>query len=136
MIELFDALYHWSVTQPTYLRAAIWILVCLLVLFILYLLFMIVFFPGMYLYNKMTDRNKSNVMAEDDYLIGELTTRIRGHGMGEVIDTSSGMGFSVHSARLYREEDRESGLTLPVGTEVLIIDFDADGVALVVENKK
>ncbi len=34
---------------------------------------------------------------------------------------------SVYPARFFREEDRENNVRLPVGTKVIIVDFDKKG---------
>ncbi|OJG89712.1 hypothetical protein RV16_GL002254 [Enterococcus saccharolyticus] len=88
----------------------------------------------MFLYNQLTDKNKSNVLGKEDYLIGELTTRLRGNSIGEVIEIGSETAISVYPAKFYREEDRNSDVVLPIGTKVLIIDFDEQGIALVVKS--
>ena len=97
------------------------------------ILFSLILMPFMYLYNRLTDKNQSNVLAQKDYVIGELTERISGDSFGEVREIGSGDASSVYPARFYREEDRQKQQGLPVGTKVLIIDFDQAGVALIVK---
>ncbi|MGX7196636.1 hypothetical protein [Enterococcus olivae] len=129
-----DFLNGLILTQPLYIKAIVWIIFFLLVIFALYLLSAALFFPLMFLYNQLTDKNESNVLGKEDYLLGELTTRLRGDFVGEVIEIGSGTAISVYPAKFYREEDRKSDLVLPAGTRVLIIDFDPQGVALVVKS--
>lgn len=90
----------------------------------------------MYLYNRLTDKNKSNALEKEDYLFGELTTKLHGNSIAEVIEISSGTALSTYPAKFYREEDRQSDLLLLPGTKVLIIDFDSKGIALVVKSNQ
>lgn len=134
MFGFIEQLNQFRASQPIFIQALLWLLFFLLVIFILYLLFSLIFFPLMFLYNQLTDKNKSNVLGKEDYLIGELTTRLRGNSIGEVIDIGSETAISVYPAKFYREEDRNSDVVLPIGTKVLIIDFDEQGIALVVKS--
>ncbi|WP_122645485.1 hypothetical protein [Enterococcus mediterraneensis] len=120
---------------PPLVTAILWFAVILLALALLFALFSLLITPFMMLYNRLTDRNKSNVLDTEDYVLGELTEKIQGASLGEVMETGSGTARSVHPARLYRETDIQNDLLLPIGTKVLIIDFDSQGVALVVKNK-
>ena len=54
------------------------------------ILFSLILMPFMYLYNRLTDKNQSNVLAQKDYVIGELTERISGDSFGEVREIGSG----------------------------------------------
>ena len=134
MFGFIEQLNQFRASQPIFIQALLWLLFFLLVIFILYLLFSLIFFPLMFLYNQLTDKNKSNVLGKEDYLIGELTTRLRGNSIGEVIEIGSETAISVYPAKFYREEDRNSNVVLPIGTKVLIIDFDEQGIALVVKS--
>ncbi|EOT29668.1 hypothetical protein [Enterococcus saccharolyticus] len=134
MFGFIEQLNQFRASQPIFIQALLWLLFFLLVIFILYLLFSLIFFPLMFLYNQLTDKNKSNVLGKEDYLIGELTTRLRGNSIGEVIEIGSETAISVYPAKFYREEDRNSDVVLPIGTKVLIIDFDEQGIALVVKS--
>jgi hypothetical protein len=136
MFGFIEQLNHFRASPPVAIRALLWLLFFLLVVFALYLLFALIFFPLMFLYNQLTDKNKSNVLGENDYLIGELTTRLRGNSIGEVIEIGSESAISVYPAKFYREEDRNSDVVLPSGTKVLIIDFDEKGIALVVKSNQ
>jgi hypothetical protein len=89
----------------------------------------------MWLYNRITDKNRSNVISRNDFVIGELTEKIVGDTIGEVMEIGSQGARSVYPARFFREEDRENNVRLPVGTKVIIVDFDKKGIALVVESK-
>ena len=136
MFGFIEQLNHFRASQPVAIRALLWLLFFLLVIFALYLLLALIFFPLMFLYNQLTDKNKSNVLGENDYLIGELTTRLRGNSIGEVIEIGNESAISAYPAKFYREEDRNSGVVLPSGTKVLIIDFDENGIALVVKSNQ
>lgn len=114
-------------------RYGAYIILILTALILCYFLFSLLLAPLMYLYNRLTDKNKSNVEKQTDFVIGELTEKISGHSFGEVREIGSGGASSVYPARFYREEDQRSQQILPVGTKVLIIDFDDRGVALVVK---
>ncbi|MGX7132287.1 hypothetical protein [Enterococcus songbeiensis] len=120
---------------PPFVTGVAWFLLILLVLAVLFAVFSLLLTPFMMLYNRLTDRNKSNVLIEDDYVLGELTEKIHGDALGEVMETGSGSARSIHPARLFREKDIQENLLLPVGTKVLIIDFDREGIALVVKNQ-
>lgn len=133
------ALLHWLEEQlaglPTGGRFFIWFVVALVGVAVLSLLFSLLFSPFMWLYNRVTDRNRSNVLTEDEYVTGELTVKIHGKSTGEVMKTGSG-GGSVHPARLFDEAEIASNTLYPIGTKVLIIDFDESGIALVVRNQQ
>lgn len=120
---------------PNYGKVIAWLLLGVLAILVISLLFSLILSPFMWLYNRFTDKNTSNVMAKDDFVMGELTEKIHGSAIGEVMEIGSEQARSIHPARLYREADAANGLLLPVGTKVLIIDFDERGIALVVENK-
>ena len=60
--------------------------------------------------------------------------KIQGNSTGEVRETGS--AFSVHPARLFDEKEIAAGTFYPIGTKVLIIEFDESGVALVVRNQQ
>lgn len=124
--------FEFIFAQPTYLQWILMALVVLVVLVIFYLLFSLLFSPLMYLFNWLTNRNESNTAAKKDYLIGKLTLRIEGQGIGEVMEVGSQSASSVYPAKLYRQKEREENLLLKAGTKVLIIDFDEKGRALVV----
>ena len=102
---------------------------------ILFVLFSLLLGPIMWLYNRITDKNRSNVISRNDFVIGELTEKIVGDTIGEVMEIGSQGARSVYPARFFREEDRENNVRLPVGTKVIIVDFDKKGIALVVESK-
>lgn len=133
--ELWHGLNNWLTGFPLYGRLFIWLLLILVALFAIYLLVSLLFTPLMWLYNRLTDKNTSNVPSEKDYLLGELTEKIRGHGIGEVMESGNGQSRSSHPARLFDEQEADKETTYPVGTKVLIIDFDDKGIALVVRNK-
>lgn len=112
-----------------------WAVVALLVIVGFYLIVSLLFFPGMYLFNRLTDRNQSNSLSKEELFLGQLTLRIRGESIGEVMETGSQEARSTYPAKLFREKDRVSGLELEKGTKVIIIEFDDQGIAWVVENK-
>ncbi len=132
LIEWINSQIAWL---PSFGQLLVWLLLVLLLAIVVYLLFSLLLAPFMLLYNRLTDKNTSNVPASDDYLLGELTEKIHGTALGEVMEVGSGEARSVHPARLYNEADAQNGLLLPVGTKVLIIDFDERGIALVVQSK-
>lgn len=119
---------------PLLVRYLVWFGLIIVALISLYCILLLVFTPIMYLFNRITDRNKSNVTVQADFLLGELTEKISGDSFGEVMEIGSGGARSVYPARFYREQERNSQLTLPIGTKVLIIEFDAQGVALVAKS--
>ena len=135
-----EALFHWLQEQlqslPNAGRFVAWFVLALLSLLILSLLFSLLFSPFMWLYNRFTDRNRSNVLNENEFVTGELTVKIQGISTGEVRETGSGTAFSVHPARLFDEKEIAAGTFYPIGTKVLIIEFDESGVALVVRNQQ
>lgn len=104
------------------------ILMLLLAILLAYLLLSVCFAPMMYLYNKITDRNQSNVAEERTYYLGEVTLKIQGKGYGEVLDTEH---QSLYPARLFQLDEQQAEVLYPVGTKVLIIEFDREGVARV-----
>lgn len=119
--------------QPMYMQWLIWSFLFILAFLAIYLLLTLLFSPLLFLYNKLTDKNRNNVLKEEDFLVGELVTRIVGDSVGEVLEIGSGTALSSYPAKLYRMEDREKEILLPKGTQVLIIEFDAQGIALVVQ---
>ncbi|MCD5003331.1 hypothetical protein IV487_12755 [Enterococcus saccharolyticus] len=121
--------------QPMYMQWLLWSFLFILAFLAVYLLLTLLFSPLLFLYNKLTDKNKNNVLKEDDFLMGELVTRIVGDSVGEVLEIGSGTALSSYPAKLYRKEDREKDILLPKGTQVLIIEFDAQGIALVVQRE-
>ncbi|MGL9731200.1 hypothetical protein [Enterococcus sp. DIV0756] len=135
MIAFFAQLNQMLTQYPLLVRGIVWFLLLGLLLVIVLLLFSLVFSPLMLLYNKLTDKNKSNVIAEVDYLFGQLTEKITGDSIGEVMVIESGDARTSYPAKLYRPEDVAAKVSLPVGAQVLIIDFDPAGVALVTKNQ-
>lgn len=133
-----ETLFHWLQEQihtlPSAGRFVVWLLLGVLCLLVLSLLFSLLFSPFMWLYNRFTDRNRSNVLPESEFVTGELTVKIQGNSTGEVRETGS--AFSVHPARLFDEKEIAAGTFYPIGTKVLIIEFDEAGVALVVRNQQ
>ena len=89
----------------------------------------------MWLFNRLTDKNRSNVLGHEDFLIGELTEKIVGNTLGEVMEIGSKTARSVYPAKFYKEEDIREKRELPVGTKVIIVDFDKKVLLLVVENR-
>jgi len=104
-------------------------------IFVVFVAFSLLLGPFMWLYNRITDKNRSNVISRNEFVIGELTEKIVGDTIGEVMEIGSQSARSVYPARFFREEDRENNVRLPVGTKVIIVDFDKKGIALVVESK-
>lgn len=136
MAFLIKQLQEFPSDQVLWIQIGYWLFVGSAIGILIYFLLSVLLLPIMYVYNLLTDRNKSNVLSESDYLIGELTTRIKGNSVGEVLEVGSGTALSMYPAKLYREQDRLEQLELPKGTQVLIIGFDTQGIALVVKNKK
>ncbi len=134
ILQVVDQINQLMLQQPMYVKWLIWSGIALVGFIALYLLLTIIFSPLMLLYNKWTDKNKSNALKEADYLIGELTTRILGDSVGEVMEIGSKTAVTVYPAKLYRAEDRQNKLLLPQGTKVLIIEVDQHGVAFVVKS--
>lgn len=129
--QLNDWSQNWSLLGKIFL----WIVVAGIFLLIFYLLISLILGPFMWLYNRLTDRNVSNVPKEKDFIVGELTGRIVGSNLGEVMITDESSGRSTHPAQLFKRRDLPPDYILPIGTKVLIIDFDEKGVAQVVERK-
>ncbi|OTN76935.1 hypothetical protein A5886_002014 [Enterococcus sp. 8G7_MSG3316] len=133
---------EWLTTIQTYLgqfpiviQFLGWLILIIGGLLIVFLLFSVILGPLMWLYNRVTDKNSSNVIDQSDFLIGELTEKIEGASMGEVMEIGSQSARSVYPAKLYREEDRNKKILLPVGTKVIIVEIDHKGIALVIESK-
>ncbi|CAI3258057.1 MULTISPECIES: hypothetical protein [Enterococcus] len=131
-----QALINWLnqsiATLPDLMQALVWVGIISLGLIGLYLIFSLIFAPFMYLYNKWTDRNQSNSLSKEDYLLGELTVKIKGDSIGEVMETGSGHARATFPAKLFRPKDIKANLEIPAGSKVLIVEFDAEGRALVV----
>lgn len=136
MIDWLQAVNQALITQPFLLKMLFWLALIVLFIFCLYLFLSVLFFPLMYIYNRLTDKNQTNVLSKNDLLLGQLTEKIQGNSIGEVMETGSQNARSIYPARLYRLKDQEENVLLSVGTKVLIIDFDEQGVALVIESKK
>lgn len=120
---------------PTVIQLLGWLILLVGVIFVVFVAFSLLLGPFMWLYNRITDKNRSNVISRNDFVIGELTEKIVGDTIGEVMEIGSQSARSVYPARFFREEDRENNVRLPVGTKVIIVDFDKKGIALVVESK-
>lgn len=112
-----------------------WIIMVLLLIVAFYLLVSLLLFPLMYFFNRLTDKNQSNPLSKDEVLLGRLTLKIHGDSIGEVMEVGSKEARSTYPAKLFREKDRLAGVKLEKGTNVIIIEFDNQGIALVVENK-
>ncbi|GCF95768.1 hypothetical protein NRIC_36590 [Enterococcus florum] len=135
MIQLLEQFNQFLSNYPVILRGIAWLLLALGILMVIFLLFSLLLTPLMLMYNKVTDKNRSNVATENDHLLGELTERIYGDSVGEVMVINSGDARATYPARLYRSDDVAAEQLLPVGTQVLIIDFDQSGIALVAKNQ-
>ncbi|MBS5959447.1 MULTISPECIES: hypothetical protein [Enterococcus] len=120
---------------PSYIQIVGWLIVLFVLIFAVFLLFSLLLGPFMWLFNRLTDKNRSNVLGHEDFLIGELTEKIVGNTLGEVMEIGSKTARSVYPAKFYKEEDIREKRELPVGTKVIIVDFDKKGIALVVENR-
>ncbi len=135
VIDWLQELNQMLMKQPLLLKIIIGLMLISFVLFSLYLVLSFIFFPIMYLYNHLTDKNQTNVLSKEDFLFGQLTEKIQGNTIGEVMEIGSESARSVYPAKFYRLQDQEENHLLPVGTKVLIIDFDEQGIALVVQSK-
>lgn len=135
VIDWLQELNQMLMKQPLLLKIIIGLMLISFVLFSLYLVLSFIFFPIMYLYNHLTDKNQTNVLSREDFLFGQLTEKIQGNTIGEVMEIGSESARSVYPAKFYRLQDQEENHFLPVGTKVLIIDFDEQGIALVVQSK-
>ena len=133
--EWFTMIHTYLGQFPTVIQFLGWLILIMAGLLIVFLLFSLILSPFMWLYNRWTDKNKSNVIDQSDFLIGELTEKIEGDAMGEVMEIGSQSARSVYPAKLYREDDRSKNIRLPVGTKVIIVEIDQKGIALVVESK-
>lgn len=133
MGEIVTEMNQLLLEQPLWLQVFTWIVAVVTVVFVLYLLLSLIFFPLMYLFNRLTDKNKSNPLSREDLLIGELTERIQGSSIGEVMAIDNRSARSSYPAKLYRETEQQENLLLPKGSTVLIVGFDDQGIALVVE---
>lgn len=131
----FSMIQTYLAQFPTVIQFLGWLILIIGGLLVVFLLFSIILAPLMWFYNRITDKNNSNVISQSDFLIGELTEKIVGPSMGEVMEIGSQTARSVYPARLYREEDRSNDMLLPVGTKVIIVEVDQKGIALVVESK-
>jgi hypothetical protein len=120
---------------PNYIQIISWLALFFVVIVVIFLLFSLLLGPFMWLFNRLTDKNRSNVLGHEDFLIGELTEKITGNSLGEVMEVGSKTARSVYPARFYKEKDIREMRELPVGSKVIIVDFDKKGIALVVENK-
>lgn len=139
MGKMFKEVFQYIAQQvgllPDFWQCIAWVgLICLFFVG-LYLLFSLIFAPIMYLYNRLTDRNQNNSLAQSEYLLGQLTVKIQGDSVGEVMETGSGHARATFPAKLFKADEIANDHLLPVGTSVIIIEFDANGIALVVENK-
>ncbi|XUB36825.1 hypothetical protein IGI41_001823 [Enterococcus sp. DIV0876] len=133
--EWFSMIQSYLGQFPTVIQFLGWLILIIGGLLIVFLLFSLLLAPFMWLYNRITDKNSSNVLNQSDFLIGELTEKIEGSSMGEVMEIGSQTARSVYPAMLYRVEDRSKNIRLPVGTKVIIVEIDQKGIALVVESK-
>ena len=130
-----ESLFQELMNQSGWIQVIIWLLILISILIVGYLLLSLLFFPLMYLFNRLTDKNQSNPLSKEELLIGELTEKITGFSTGEVMAIDGMSARSLYPAQLYREREQESGLLLPKGTKVLIVGFNDQGIALVVEKK-
>lgn len=121
------------VNQSVFVQIFAWVILIVVVVFAFYLLLSLLLAPGMYFYNRLTDRNKSNPISREELLIGELTEKIQGSSVGEVMSIDNRDARSSYPAKLYRETEQQRNVSLPKGTKVLIVGFDDQGIALVVE---
>ncbi|MHC5268019.1 hypothetical protein ACYSNO_02350 [Enterococcus sp. LJL98] len=122
--------------QALWLRVVFLIGGLVVLLFLLYLLLSFLFFPVMYLFNRLTDKNQSNTLSREELLLGELTEKIQGASIGEVMAVDHATARSTYPAKLYREEEQKENRVLRKGSKVLIVGFDDQGVALVVERNR
>ena len=130
-----ESLFQELMNHSGWIQVIIWLLILISILIVGYLLLSLLFFPLMYLFNRLTDKNQSNPLSKEELLIGELTEKITGFSTGEVMAVDGMSARSLYPAQLYREPEQESGLLLPKGTKVLIVGFNDQGIALVVEKK-
>lgn len=133
--EVLHDVTNYLATQSLLVQTISWLVIILLLIVGFYLLVSLLFFPGMYLFNRLTDKNKSNSLSREELLLGQLTLKIHGDSVGEVMEVGSQTARSTYPARLYREKDRKETVLLEKGTKVIIIEFDDQGVAWVIENK-
>lgn len=131
--EAFTEINQLLLGQSVWMQILAWLLVIIVVVFVVYLLLSLLFFPLMYLFNRLTDKNKSNPLSREELLIGELTEKIQGASIGEVMAVGDRSARSSYPAKLYREKEQQEELLLPKGSKVLIVGFDEQGIALVVE---
>ena len=130
-----ESLFQELMNHSGWIQVIIWLLILISILIVGYLLLSLLFFPLMYLFNRLTDKNQSNPLSKEELLIGELTEKITGFSTGEVMAVDGMSARSLYPAQFYRETEQESGLLLPKGTKVLIVGFNDQGIALVVEKK-
>lgn len=133
--DFLNELTNYLSGQSFSIQLISWLVIILLLIVAFYLLISLLFFPFMYLFNRLTDKNKSNPLSKKDVLLGKLTLKIHGDSIGEVMEIGSKEARSTYPAKFFREKDRLSGLKLEKGTNVIIIEFDDQGIALVIENK-
>lgn len=133
--EIFHEITSYLSMQSFLFQLISWIIMVLLLIVAFYLLVSLLLFPLMYFFNRLTDKNQSNPLSKDEVLLGRLTLKIYGDSIGEVMEVGSKEARSTYPAKLFREKDRLAGVKLEKGTNVIIIEFDNQGIALVVENK-
>ncbi len=70
-------------------------------IFVVFVAFSLLLGPFMWLYNRITDKNRSNVISRNEFVIGELTEKIVGDTIGEVMEIGSQSARSVYPARFF-----------------------------------
>lgn len=135
MKETWQQLNDWSQQWPLLGKLILWLAIAGVFLLIFYLVISLILGPFMWLYNHWTDRNTSNVPKEEDFILGELTSRIVGSKIGEVMIIDENSARSTHPAQLFKRKELPADYTLPIGTKVLVVSFDEKGIAQVVEHQ-
>lgn len=124
-----------ATTASKIFNVLMYILIILAVLVCLYLVLSAVFTLPMYLYNKLTQNETQTPQPESELTIGVITQRVTPLNIGQV-QIESQTGMSLRPARLYVGNDEDFvPRNLEVGTEIVVIDIDDDGIAYVEENK-
>lgn len=94
----------------------------ILVILVIFVLINLIFFPGMALFNRLTDKNKTNTLSNEKLILARCTQRIRPEKLGEIQVIDSG---NIFPAQLYQQTK-----SIEVGETVLIIQI-VDGIASV-----
>lgn len=94
----------------------------ILVIIVIFIIINLIFFPGMAVFNRLTDKNQTNTPSNEKLTLARCTQRIRPEKLGEIQVIDSG---NIFPAKLYQQEE-----SIEAGETVLIIQI-VDGIASV-----